>query len=237
MTLCPEKLDHATLDIRFLGPPLSSGPLPALFYFAISAKDSLSLPPFCQPIEAINTDLMRIFSISLPFHNNAPPLPDNAVYQWTQESITTFHKECARYIDSLIETNSILPQRIGLMGLSRGVWVACHVALLLCHVQALLGFAPMLKHPSLPSLDIPHYTSDLYHHTLRFYMGNRDKKTSTKTTMDFILSLADVAYEHGIRSAPLELIITPSIGHFGHGTAKETFTEGALWIQNQLIDE
>ncbi len=42
------------------------------------------------------------------------------------------------------------------------------------------------------------------------------------------------AAEKNLRSPPLEMIMLPSIGHQGHGTAKSTFTEGAIWLAKKL---
>ena len=220
--------------MEFIGPPLDEGPLPAVFYFALSANHSLHLDPFNQPVKALESDQLRIFSFTLPLHDVEKP-PQSGVDWWREadsDLITPFIDDVVGQIEDLIAQNVVNKEQLGLMGLSRGVFIACHVARKL-PIKALLGFAPMLT-MGVDHLDIPQFSEQLCQNQIRFYMGNRDKKTSTKTTMDFILSLADHAYEKGLRSSPIELIITPSIGYKGHGTAQETFIEGANWLRKRL---
>ncbi len=75
---------HSQLEIACIGPELSYGPLPALFYFALSAQDSLNLDPFNQPAVYLSSLPMRIFSITLPGHENQLP-PTQALEVWARE--------------------------------------------------------------------------------------------------------------------------------------------------------
>ena len=46
----PQQLNLTSdIQLEYLGPSINLGPLPAVFYFALSATDSLSLDPFDQP--------------------------------------------------------------------------------------------------------------------------------------------------------------------------------------------
>ena len=54
-------------------------------------------------------------------------------------------------------------------------------------------------------------------------------------SLQFVRKLTDDAFESGIRSAPIEMIITPSIGYQGHGTSTHVFEEGAEWLKERLI--
>ncbi|MCF7851661.1 MAG: hypothetical protein K9M07_00290 [Simkaniaceae bacterium] len=241
-----------TLNTHYLGPHIDEGPLPAVFYFCISAQDSLSLDPIHQPARACADQSLRIFSVDLPFHESYISPDEEPIRRWAEalkrgtDFISPFCDQMRQLIDELVNRQVIDPDKIGLMGLSRGVLLACHLAL---HIQtkAILGFSPLLRFDTIADfsneeqklidrLSLFNYLDTLYSKTFRFYMGNCDTKTSTKTCMDFILHLADRAYEKGLRSSPIELIIGPSIGYKGHGTTKETFTQGAQWLKSQLIE-
>jgi hypothetical protein len=70
---------------------------------------------------------------------------------------------------------------------------------------------------------------------LRFYIGNRDIRVGTKECFDLLQRATHTAYETGIRSPPIEMIMTPSIGYKGHGTAPQSFQEGAEWLHQKLL--
>src|SRR5579863_3267195 len=117
---------------EFLGPPLDAGPLPAVFYFSLSAHDSLHLDPYNQPAIYLGSPGLRIFSVSLPGHDTLPPT--QALRFWAGEIrhgrdvIQAFVQEVTSYIRHLIDQQVVLPEKIGAMGLSRGVFIASHVA-------------------------------------------------------------------------------------------------------------
>jgi len=225
------------LDAHYLGLPFGLGPMPTVFYFSISAKDSLNLDPFNQPVAALDTGKMRIMSVTLPFHDDYPPLPENATEKWNLSTFEPFCDKLKKLLDKLIEEDMIDPESIAFMGLSRGAFVAFHLAKLFPKVKGIVAFAPMLSLSHEPCLDVADFAKDLCQLPIRIYMGNRDKKVSTKRAMHFILDLADCAYDANIRTAPIEMFVTSSIGHSGHGTAKKTFIEGAKWIFNLIIDD
>ncbi|MCB1084213.1 MAG: hypothetical protein KDK61_07865, partial [Simkania sp.] len=67
----------------FVGPRLEEGPLPTLIYFALSAEDSLERDPFNQPVQFLEGLPLRIFSITLPGHENNLP-PEDALNVWEE---------------------------------------------------------------------------------------------------------------------------------------------------------
>ncbi|MCB1081898.1 MAG: alpha/beta hydrolase, partial [Chlamydiia bacterium] len=70
---------------------------------------------------------------------------------------------------------------------------------------------------------------------VRFYIGNHDMRVGTDHAFSFIQNLAKEAHTHRIRTSPIELIIGPSIGYQGHGTAPQTFQSGAEWVKGALL--
>lgn len=234
--------------ISFLGPPLEEGPLPALVYLALSKEATLHQDPYNQPIIPLKSKRMRIFSFSLPFHG--PDLnPIEAIPKWAKsfelgrDPITPFLDQTAEAIQALIEQKQI--NRLALMGLSRGGLLAAHLAIRLPTV-AWVGFAPVTKltkvqefeilqkNPKIEQFDLDHLLIELSRIPMRLYIGNRDLRVGTRHCFTFVEALTNQAFALGIRSPPVELIISPSIGNMGHGTSREVFYSGAEWIANQL---
>ena len=240
--------DEEAMDLNFLGPPLESGPLPAVFYFSLSAHDSLHLDPYNQPALALMQHPMRVFSFTIPGHQLPPT---EALNFWAAELekgndlITTFAEEVSATIEELIRREVASFDKIAVMGLSRGVFIGAHVAARCKLISHLLGFAPLTRLDKVKEfeqctsslveqLNLQNLSERLYDRTIRCYIGNRDLRVGTGACFHFISALADAAHHQKIRSAPIELVITPSIGHLGHGTSPETFREGARWLANQL---
>jgi len=242
---------HPSFEIAYTGPDLSAGPLPALFYFALSAQDSLGLDPFNQPVAYLSSLPMRIFSMTLPGHENQLP-PTEALYVWAQgmsrgnNIIADFVQKVKTAVEMLGEQGVLIPERIAVAGLSRGAFIAAHAAAIIPQLKWMLGFAPLTQlafakefhelrdAPTVKSLTLEHLAPDLIDRRIRFYIGNLDTRVSTRRCFDFVEKLAQTAFEAKIRSPEIELIIGPSIGRDGHGTSKEVFHDGAQWIAEQL---
>lgn len=235
------------------GPPLTEGPLPALFYFALSAKDSLCQDPYNQPVVYLSRRRLRVFSVTLPFHE-APQDPQDALTNWARsfaeghDILAPFFERVVKVIEKIVSNGYAIPDRIGAAGLSRGAFVAAHIAArtsLICHI---LGYAPLTKlgkargireslpahSPAVAAYDLHHLIEKLIGKNLRFFIGNRDELVGTASCFSFIEQLAEASYMHRIRSPQAELVIYPSIGYQGHGTPKEIFEQGAEWMSQKL---
>jgi esterase FrsA len=237
---------HSDIALSFIGPKIDAGPLPAIFYFALSSQESLSNDPYNQPAVHLAHLPMRIFSMDIPGHG-AQHISKEALKNWVEplrrkENIIEFFAERAsRIIYELIEQDIVVKEACGAMGLSRGAFIATHVAARTPAVRALLGFAPLIKitraqefaamkdDPFLQALDLEHLIPSLTNRSVRFYIGNCDTRVGVRPCFDFIEKLAAEG-----RSLPVELYIKPSIGFQGHGTSPQTFQEGADWLATQL---
>jgi esterase FrsA len=238
-------------SIYYKGPDLQLGPLPAVLFFALSAQMSLFEDPFNQAVLQLSQQGVRVFSWDLPFHG--PGLdPHDAIRHWAHEFvyrpsfIFDFLELCQHNINYLIDEGFIDPQRLGVAGLSRGGFIAAHLAARDSRLKTVLGFAPLTQPKPLEELkSFPELSFDqisltsiaekLIHTRLRFYIGNHDMRVGTDACFHFIHHLTEVAFNHGIRSPTIELMIYPSIGHKGHGTPPHIFHDGANWIKQQLI--
>lgn len=236
--------------IYYQGPALHLGILPSVFFFALSAHMSLFEDPFNQSVLRLTQQGIRVFSWDLPFHG-PDQSPQEAMQQWVQKFIhqpsfiSDFLDLCQHHIQYLIDQGLVDSQQMAVVGLSRGGFIATHLAARDPRIQIVLGFAP-LTHPQ-PLVELDTYPENLFEHLslitlidrlihtrVRFYIGNHDTRVGTDACYQFIRSLTEKAIHQGIRSPSVELILYPSIGYKGHGTPPSIFHEGADWLKRQL---
>jgi esterase FrsA len=241
----------SSLELYHTGPCLDSGPLPTLFYFALSGPDSLCTDPYNQPVRFLGNRQIRIFSLTLPAHEqNLSPL--SAIGTWAQEMaqgkdpLDIFLTQAQEALAYVLKQKLAHPDKIAVAGLSRGGLIAALFAAREARIRTVLGFAPITRlskakefkslahHPLVTHYDLFRYSPLLAEKRLRFYIGNRDERVGTKTCFDCIESIVEEAHQKRIRSPQIELIISPSIGHMGHGTPPEVFKSGAEWLAEHL---
>jgi esterase FrsA len=239
--------------IYYQGPDLNQRPKPTVLFFALSAYMSLYVDPFNQAVLRLSQQGIRVFSWDLPFHSIDQD-PNEAMRQWVDEFarnpafVSDFIALCQENISYLIEEGYVDPQQLAVAGLSRGGFIATHLAAQDKRIQTVLGFAPLTQPQPLEERErsasdhfenyaLSSWVDELVHTRLRFYMGNRDTRVSTDACYHFIRLLTEAAFAKGIRSPQVELILYPSIGYKGHGTPPEIFYDGADWVKRQLIAE
>lgn len=245
-----ELIPEGPLAIFHSGPPLSEGPLPSLFYFALSGKDSIELDPYNQPVTFLNASSIRVFSFTIPGHGEGLKNKD-ALLNWA-ESFANGENPIAHFIDGvlesidfLIESHYVDPQKMATAGLSRGAFIAAHLAAREERISHLLGFAPLTRLDlvnefssqlslNVESLNLENLIPKLMHKNVHFYIGNLDARVHTEECFRFIHNLATYAAANRIRNLNFELSIVPSIGHLGHGTSPETFLQGINWLKAKM---
>lgn len=237
--------------IYYQGVDLQKGTRPAVIFFALSAQMSLFEDPFNPSILRLSEQGIRVFSWDLPFHGPGQN-PQDAMYHWAQSYVENpsfifdFIDLCQINIDYLIAQKLVDPQYLAVAGLSRGAFIATHLAARDPRIKIVLGFAPLtypqtleeipeMSAQSLEKIALISVVEHLIHVRLRFYIGNRDTRVGTDACYTFIQALTEIDFTKGIRSPPVELMIYPSIGHKGHGTPSSIFYEGADWLKQQLI--
>lgn len=223
-------------------------PLPTVFYFTLSKEASLNLDPFNQFTNYLKPFQVRVISFDLPFHSTIESF-HKAIEEWNLnfekgiDILTPFFQKVSLSIDELIKKKIVDPDLISVAGLSRGAFIACHVAAINSNIHTVLGFAPLsalsyikeFKESKFELLDLIHITSKLIGKNLRFYIGNQDIRVGTQKCFEFIHRLAQANQEARIRPINVELIIQASHGHQGHGTLPPVFEDGAIWLKNKLI--
>ncbi len=248
---CSELHVGPDIHLYHVGPPLDFGPLPSFFYFSLSGPDSLCLDPFNQPVQFLHGQMIRVFSMTLPGHENNLP-GTQAMKVWADDyakktdPIDSFLDSFGIALDFAIKNKFADPEKMAVGGLSRGGFIALHAAAREKRLKSVLAFAPITElhkvkefshlqeDPVVRSLDTIHLSKSLTDNQIRFYIGNLDTLVNTKSCFDSAMSIVDAAHEKGIRSPRVELFIYPSIGHKGHGTPPEIFRAGADWISSCL---
>lgn len=237
------------LPFDYIGPPSESGPLPAFCYLSISAEESLHLEPYCQGAAFAADDWLRVFSLTLPGHDEGQD-KFQAIQYWADEMLrgndvlTPFIEKAALTLQELIAKEFIDPQHFAIGGLSRGAFLAAHIAARVPQIKTFVGFAPMTKlsvAPSFEGQDVAHFDIEnlvekLTHlHHVRFYIGNKDTLVQTDACYQFIRALTEAAFEKRQRQCKPELVIYPAVGRDGHGTPPEIFQAGASFVKEKLL--
>ena len=230
------------------GPPLDHGPLPSIFYFALSGPDSLTLDPYNQPVQFLSEKWIRFFSLTLPAHESGLS-PHNALSVWADDMqkqidvLGDFFDQAKQAVDFTVKQRFVDPHKLGIAGLSRGAFIAAHLAARDPRFQTMLAFAPLTKlekakefsamqeHPLVKALDAFALAPLLADRRIRFYIGNKDTRTDTHSCYEFAMHLVQTS---SLRSPQIELIMSPSIGQMGHGTSPEIFRQGAEWLAGCL---
>lgn len=237
------------VTLYHVGPALDHGPLPSLFYFAISGPDTLTLDPFNQPVRFLQGHMIRIFSMTLPGHENGLPAT-SAMTLWADDlakgidCVGNFLDTVQLAVDFAVRERFVNPHKMAAAGLSRGAFIAAHLAARDERFRFLLGFAPLTRlatikefshmqdHRLSNSLDLKNLADSISDRHTRLYIGNDDSRVGTRECFDFAMALVE---QKKTRTAHVELLIGPSIGAGGHGTSPEIFKQGADWIATNLI--
>lgn len=228
------------LALYHVGPPLENGPLPSLFYFALSGPDSLTKDPFNQPVQHLSKNY-RCFSLTIPAHENERS-PHTALASWGKDFaegnniLEPFFNDALEAVQFVIDQKLTDPKKLAIAGLSRGGFLSSHIAARETGFGAILQFAPLTllsKHkdftpsPLVDSLDVHYLVPKLSDRKVRFYIGNKDTLVDTRACFEFAMQLSENCPH---RSPQITFILSPSIGLHGHGTAPETFRSGAEWL-------
>lgn len=239
------------ISLSFIGPSLKEGPCPTVLYFASTKEDSLALDPINQPAKFLSSYPLRVFSLSLPGHEECSN-PKHAISLWSKDLlkekdiISPFVKKVEKALAYLIDEKIASPSKIAVVGLSRGAFISFHVAAKCREIKYILAFAPLIDLYSLSefasikdnlliqSLHPNKLSSSLIEKEIRMYIGNNDTRVGTQNAFSFIEKLNEAASINKKKSSA-ELIVHPSIGYKGHGTEQKTFKEGCQWLIEKIL--
>jgi len=192
--------------------------------------------------------MIRIFSLTLPGHENDLPAK-KAMKIWADDlakgrnTIDKFLDIAKLAVDFAIKEKFAEPQKLAAAGLSRGAFIAAHLAARddrfrhlalfspLTRLSKIKEFAHMHENPLAHSFDLTHLSEKLSDRHIQVYIGNEDTRVGTRECFDFAMSLVK---HKKARTSDVELLIYPSVGQSGHGTPPEIFKQGADWIFSHL---
>lgn len=233
----------------YQGPDLADGPLPTFFYFSISGRESLELAPYNTPATLLREERgLRVFSANLPGHEEDQDKFEGIKF-WA-EKMAAGERPLEDFIDKMVGSidwliaSGISTEKIVCGGLSRGGFIATHVAAKEKRVKGVVGFAPATDLSKLQ--DFAGFQTDklrlidsceelLHLQGLYYIVGNRDLAVDTDSCYKFIRTLTETAYEKRVRELKIYLQIVPSIGHRGHGTSPDSFEEGTNFVRKLLL--
>lgn len=217
------KCDQITFHVK---EPKTSPTKTALF-FALSAHDSLNLPPFCHPVDSLLKMGVRVVSVTLPNHeNNERDYGIQEIWKKDKPRLRKFLEDLSQGVHKLTE---IFPPPYGALGISRGGFISLHLAARCKDVTTVVGFAPMLSLNEEDEFCVDRLVSDLKGKKIHFYVGDDDKIIGTENVIKLKKALSE-----NDKDGTIELSISPSIGRGGHGTSDPIFNEGVQWLMNQL---
>lgn len=232
----PKKVEAGQVVFSYLGPDLDQGPLPALFYFALSAEESLCKEPYNQPTSIIDLLPCRVFSLSLPLHDGSYESSKVAIDKYLEsfakgvDLIFPFIESVYKGINILIDRKDLLADQIGLMGLSRGAIIATYIGARANYPIALLS--PLT---SLSTLNLSCLTSQLEKNPFYIAIGNRDLRVGSAQVIDFFGKLCkNMDSLPSYLSLDYHLSVYPSIGAGGHGTPEKEFKKAIEWMAKKI---
>ncbi|NDE63621.1 MAG: hypothetical protein EB053_04625 [Chlamydiae bacterium] len=237
------------LRYQICEPASHSFPLKTVIFFTTTAKEALEVPPLCNPSNFLIEHQIRVISFDLPLHNEEIPSFDG-VKRWTnhmektqEDILSIFLSEVSEWIDQNLDPMTPL----GFMGISRGAFLAAHLASYRKKKNPLVLFSPMhdLEYPWLWSdsknqpLFIEKFRLNricpfLKDCPLFLSVGNNDERVNTHQLIRFYEELIESKKKEQSRNIPIELHVFPSIGMYGHGTSDHIFSQGASWMHHML---
>lgn len=227
-----KEIKTATLTFKCLGPDLHIQGVKTVFYFSLSAEDSLSTSPFSNPAKMLEQKGLRVLSPTLPFHEeNKRPNSIKAVWGENKDALIAFLADLEIAIDELTPSFS---GHLGVAGLSRGAFIATHIGSRMPQISSILGFAPLTHLYSTQELDIIHLAPKLIHKKIRYFIGHNDTLVGTQNAIDAVSAFINAAQKVKIANPPMGIDIKPSVGREGHGTLDYVFEEGTEWLIKNL---
>ena len=212
------KVNHTTLYA--IGPPGGD----VCLYFSLSGEDSLTTPPFCNPAQILANKGFRVISATLPNHeNNQRPMNIRDLWGDSPENLERFFFAMEQVIDQL-------NCPIIALGLSRGAFIATHLAARCQTIHTVIGYAPLTHLEKAPHLDLIHLKEAVKEKHLHYFIGHNDTLVETSRVIQTVSEFMSSLTAKQLREAAITLTLSPSIGRDGHGTSDQTFAKGISWI-------
>ena len=225
-----EKYQTDALTLYTIGPSLKVKAKTAL-YFSLSGQDSLMTPPFATPAILLAKKGYRVISVTLPAHSRSDwPRHIRPIWGETPSLLRDFFSQIEASLD---EVKNQIIGHVPAIGLSRGAFVATHLAARLKIIDTVLGFAPLTFLEDAPTLDLIHLANELKHTRIHYTIGHKDTLVDTSCVIRTVSAFINALNAKERQNSNITLSIVPSIGKDGHGTSGYTFEKGISWLTRE----
>ena len=245
----PEITLQTTPDgIRFgiLG-KLPDRPLPVLIYFTTSLEGSLQNPDYAKLGWMLAANGFLVVSLDVPCHGLDKGPERNELSCWARrlengdDFLKAFTSRVSKVLTHLVEKGHADPSRVIAAGVSRGGFIASHVAAGDARVSGLVALAPVTdllelrEFENLSTLPLANrialnrIADGLAGRAVFIWIGNHDTRVGTDACLSFARALVQASIAAG-RKADVELHMVPSEGHRSN---ESTYSEAAGWISTR----
>lgn len=227
-----------------------AAPAPTLFLLASSLEANLTDTDFCEAAHILADRGVFSVSADVPCHGcDKRPGETVGLVGWRERMeagenpFEAFVAGCSAVLDSLIEGQFTDPERVAVLGNSRGGFSAMHFAAGEPRIKAAAAIAPVTKlaalrefagmddHPIAASLALKNHASRLAGRPIWMIIGNRDERVNTDYAIEFARAVVAATERNLEETVNVEIAIVPSIGHRNPPNAH---TLAAAWLAKHL---
>lgn len=237
--------------VRFgLWPQRPDRPAPTLVVLASSIEETLSSPYFRQSGHILARQGYLCVSVDLPCHGQETrPQESPGLSGWRvrtdrdEDFVADATDRMRKVMDYLIAERLADPERIGVLGTSRGGFMALHFAASDPRVKCVAAFAPVTDlgalsefrgaehQPLVRRLAIEKQADALANRAIWLVIGDRDARVGTDLAIQFarLVTAASLAKQLSPR-VDLHVLASPQ----GHTTPAGSAEQAAIWIDKQM---
>ncbi len=231
--------------------PLPQSPAPTVFVFALDRKTSLEKSSFNRSAMILrNTRGFLCVSLDMPAHGeDIRPGEKGGLPGWrsrlekNENIVADFATRFGQVLDYLIREGYTDRERVAVIGISRGGFMALHLMAANPGIKAVAAIAPAMdlsrvvgfegldRHPLTQSLVLSQFAArPNLQKPIWITVGNHDTKVGTALCMDFVGKVAAAAPEGTVLRA-IELHVVPGDDH---RQPPGTHDKAAAWLDEQL---
>jgi esterase FrsA len=228
-----------------------SSPCPTLLMLGHSIENMLGNKDFNPPALILQRQGFIAVSVDAPGHGQdlrEGEADDNLKLSWRprllrgERMIDKFAKKVSLLLNYLIRNRYTDPRRIAALGISRGGFLALHLAAREKRVGCVAAVAPVVdllavrefggldRHPVFKALHLVNYTRKLANLPIWICIGNNDDRVDTDRAFQFVRKLV-IDSADGKKPVDVQIHVMPTLGHAAHATA---YPEAAAWILGKL---